>query len=62
MNKNPLVDYKVSLRNLEKAIDLRIVYSCPESDVNRGVSIRVSLISAFWTLKDCMVSYSFRTS
>ena len=63
MDKNPLVDRKVSLRKLgDKPFGLGMVYARSEGDVSRGVAVRICLISAPWTFEDEVVPGPFSST
>lgn len=63
MNKNPLVDHKVSIRKLgEKTIGLRMVHACSDGDINRGVTVSVSLVSTARTLEGSLFPYAFASA
>ena len=64
MDKSPSVDREVSLRNLgdKKSFGLGMIFSRPESDINRGVAVSVSLIPAFSTFEDRTIPYALSST
>jgi len=63
MDKNPLVDCKVSIRRLgEKPFGLRMVHARSDGDINRGVTVSVSLVSTVRTLEGSLFPYAFASA